>query len=278
MERVKVRNRVHQWQSQSLAAAAANAKIEGDAFALNTVTASSTLSNNTQISYKGFGVTNTQEAIDHYGRDSELEYQKVLKGKELKRDLETEICANSAKVTGNDSTAREAAGLVAWIKTNTSKASDGTAPTGDGTDARTDGTQRALTETLLKASLALCGDNGAYPRMAVCGSFNRQKFSEFSGGANKQINIMEGKLNSSVDFYYHDFDSKPLQVVFDRFSRSRDLLLLDPEYLKFGVLRPMQEIMLGTTSDSKEKVLLTEWTLVVGTEKAHGGVFDLTTS
>tara|TARA_R100001015_G_C4578413_1_gene135316 strand:- start:698 stop:856 length:159 start_codon:yes stop_codon:yes gene_type:complete len=45
-----------------------------------TPTATTRLTNNTQISVKDFQISGTLEAVDKAGRDKETAYQKVLKG------------------------------------------------------------------------------------------------------------------------------------------------------------------------------------------------------
>jgi hypothetical protein len=47
------------------------------------------LGNIAQISRKTARVSGTQQAVDHAGRDDELAYQEMLKGLEMKRDMET---------------------------------------------------------------------------------------------------------------------------------------------------------------------------------------------
>ena len=53
-----------------------------------------------------------------------------------------------------------------------------------GTDARTDGTQRAFTEAQLKRCCNV-GTEGGDPSMIMLGSFNKQKLSGFTGGSTK---------------------------------------------------------------------------------------------
>ena len=80
----------HEWQTQALAAAsAANAQLEGDDPTTTATTPTVRLGNLCQISYKVAQVSGTQQAVDHAGRDNELAYQEMLKGLELKRDIET---------------------------------------------------------------------------------------------------------------------------------------------------------------------------------------------
>ena len=75
----------HEWQTQALAtASSSNAQIEGDAATADAATATVRLGNYTQIARKIPRVTGTQQAVDHAGRGSEMAYQEMLKGLELK--------------------------------------------------------------------------------------------------------------------------------------------------------------------------------------------------
>ncbi len=57
--------------------------------------------------------------------------------------------------------------------------------------------------------------------------------------------------------------------------RSRDALLLDPEYAALAYLRPFQTNDLAKTGDSEKTQILAELTLEVRNEAAHGGIFDI---
>ena len=110
---------LHEWQTDALAAAATNnAVIEGDEATLDAVTATTRLSNSSQIMDKTVVITGTQESVDKAGRASELAYQIAKKAKELKRDMEATVTGNQAEVAGNSSTARKFGSLGAWIETN----------------------------------------------------------------------------------------------------------------------------------------------------------------
>ena len=65
----------HEWQTDSLAAAASNAVIEGDDATTTAATPSVRLGNYCQISDKVPRVTGTQRVIDKAGRGDELDYQ-----------------------------------------------------------------------------------------------------------------------------------------------------------------------------------------------------------
>ena len=89
IEREKATAVNHEWQTQALAAAdTTNAQLEGDDAATTATTPTVRLGNICQISYKVPRVSGTQRAVEHAGRDAELAYQEMLKGLELKRDME----------------------------------------------------------------------------------------------------------------------------------------------------------------------------------------------
>jgi hypothetical protein len=57
--------------------------------------------------------------------------------------------------------------------------------------------------------------------------------------------------------------------------RTRDALVIDPEYAALAYLRPFQTNELAKAGDSDKTQVLVECTLEVKNEAAHGGVFDL---
>src|SRR5262249_46938228 len=176
----------HEWQTQALAAAnTGNAQLEGDDATADATTPTVRLGNIGQISRKVPQVSGTQLAVEHAGRDNEMAYQEMLKGLELKRDMESILVGtNQAKNAGNSSTARVTASALSWIKSNTSKGAGGADPSAaDGTGTRTDGTQRAFTEANLKTVLQSIWNAGGKPDMIMVGGFNKWAFSSFTGRA-----------------------------------------------------------------------------------------------
>jgi len=268
---------LHEWQTDTLEAAAENAAIEGDNAPATAGTATTRLNNRTQISTKDARVTGTGRAVNTAGRADELDYQLMKRGKELKRDMEFTLLANHEKITGNDTLARQTAGIVSWLKTNES--TTGTAPTAaDGTATRSDGTQRALTEDLLKTVIKKCADEGGNPNTIMVGSFNRQKISGFTGGSTSMQKAEDKVLHTSFDVYESDFGQ--LRVVFNRFQRARDCLVLELDMWAVAFLpgRNMATFDLAKTGDSDAKQILSEYALESRNEKASGIVADLTTS
>lgn len=271
----------HEWQTQALASADTdNAVIEGNDAVTNAATATVRMGNYCQISDKVPSVTGTQQVIKKYGRANEMDYQVTLKGKELKRDMETTLLQNQARSAGSASAARYLGSCLSYIYTNDSLGATGASPTGQGsssgTTTRTDGTQRAFTEALLKGVLQDCWTNGGDPDRIMLGGFNKQVMSSFVGRGTPTEDAKSKKIVATVDVYESDFGT--LRVIPNRFMRSRDALVLQMDMWALARLRPMQTIQLAKTGDSESKQLLTEYTLVSRNEKASGGVFDLSTS
>lgn len=269
----------HEWQTDNLAAASdTNAVIEGDDATTDASTATTRLGNQTQISDKVARVTGSQEAVDHAGRSSEMPYQIAKRMTELKRDIEKSALANKAKVVGNDTTARVAAGAESWMASNTSAGVGGSDPTGDGTNARTDGTQRAFVEADLKSVLASCANGGGDPNLILTGAFNKQAASAFSGNGTKTFEGDSNTLNTAIDIYKSDFGT--LEIVYSPFSRDRSALVLDTSLWALATLpgRAFKQTELAKTGDTMRTQILTEWTIESRNEAGNGIIADLTTA
>lgn len=267
----------HEWQTQALtAASASNKQVEGDEFSLTAAVPTVRLGNYCQIANKVPRVSGTQQAVKTAGRADEMEYQIMLRGIELKTDMEMSLVGqNVAKAAGSSSTARALAPVQSWIKTNTSKSgSDPSAA--DGTGTRTDGTQRQFTEAQLKTVLASIWGTGGKPDTIQVGSFNKQVFSSFTGRATQTEVTSAKKITNAVTVYESDFGS--LNIMANNFLRSRDALILQTDMWSVAYLRNMKTVDIAKTGDADAVALICEYTLEADNEKASGGVFDLTTS
>jgi len=281
--RENVSNALFEFQSDTLAAAAANAQLEGDDVgSFDAVTATVRLQNYAQISRKTIILSATEEVVNKAGRRSELAYQIAKRGAELKRDQEFVMLNGGIAVAGDSTTARVTASLGAFIKTNTDKQTNGTDPsyTTLPNSARTDGNVRTFTETILKNVIQKVWTQGGTPKILMCGPVNKQRVSGFSGIASSRFNIDGGAkpatLVGAVDIYVSDFGN--VQVIANRFQRERDAWVLDPDYAKMTMLRPYQQVELAKTGDAEKRMLIVEWGHKVTAENAHGLAADLITS
>jgi len=273
-------NTYFEWQTDSLASTSTTAVIDGDdVSSFDSTAATSRVGNYTHIRRRTTIVADNYSALDTAGRNDELAYQLAKRGKELKRDIEAVLTANNAQVAGNSSTARETGGLGAWIASNENVGTGGGLTTGDGTTARTDGTQRDFTETMLKDAMQQAFVSGGQPSILMVGPHNKTVVSGFAGIAAQRYQAPSDApttIIGAADVYLSDFGT--LNVVANRFSRERDAWLLDPEYASVCYLRPIQQVELAKTGDAEKRMVLAEFGLKVTNEAAHAVVADLNVS
>lgn len=268
----------HEWQTDTLAAAATNQVIEGDEATLDAVVATARIGNYCQISDKTAVITGTEEVVNKAGRKSEMAYQLTKKSKELKRDQEFALTQNQASVAGDDTTARSLGSFESWITTNDNRASDGS----DGgfsagiVAAPTDGTQRALLESSMKSVLQACWTAGGDPTVLMPGPFNKTVISGFTGHSTRTDRGEDKRLVAAIDVYVSDFGTH--RVVPNRFSRDRSLLVISPRLWSVDYLRGYRQHPLSKTGDTEKRQLLVEFTLRSSNEAGSGIVADLTTS
>ena len=270
-----------EWQVQELAAAASNnAQAEGVDATYDTPTATVRLGNYMQISQKDASVSGTLDAVDKAGRAKEVAYQKVLKGLELRRDIELNL---TTPVARDGSATRKAGSLASWI-TNADIAGDETAfnaGVGLGTHIPSDdGTDRTMTLAMIDNAMQAAYTDGGQPNMLLVSPTKKAAFSDLNGGsvATNQINYTaprEAAIVGSVSLYLSDFGQ--LDVAIDRFTPSDRVYLLDTDYASICTLpgRNFDVQSLAKTGDAEKFQIITEWTLKVSAPKAHGAVYNL---
>ena len=281
--RESISNSLFEWQTDTLASAAANKQLEGDdVTSFDSVTATVRLQNYAQISRKTIVLSATEETVNKAGRRSELAYQIAKRSAELKRDQEFSMLNGAVAAAGNTTTARGTASLQAFIKTNYDMQTNGANPsyTTVPTGARSDGNVRTFTETILKNVIQQVWTAGGTPKILMTGPVNKQRVSGFSGIASARYNLNGGDRPATIigaaDIYVSDFGQ--VQVVPNRFQRERDAFVIDPDYAKMTMLRPYQQIELAKTGDAEKRMLIVEWGHKVLAENAHGIAADLITS
>jgi len=271
----------HEWQTDSLAAAAANAAVEGADASTATLSATTRVGNRTQISQKTIGVTGTLEAVDKAGRKSEKAYNLAKASAEIKRDMEFTLLNNTVQSNGTaGSTARVLGGLQTWLATNGDFGSGGSAGA-SGTTARTNGTNRTFDEATLKTVVKEVFESGGSPKILMVTPAHKQTVSAFAGIAAQRYMAPSDApttIIGAADVYLSDFGS--MSVVPNRFmlsgnSANEVAFVLDPEYAAVAYLRPFQTKDLAIVGDAERTQLLVEYTLEIKNESAHGIVADL---
>lgn len=280
--KMKIKNTLHEWQVESLAAPDAdNANYEGDDASIDAAHQPVRRNVHAQIFDKTGSISGTVQAADNAGREDEMDYQKVRKGIELRRDIEARMIGNKASVNETaGSVTRKTAGALAWVETADSLgsggASGGWASTGV-VAAATNGTQRTFTETLLKAVLVTGFNNGArYSQIYMSGS-HKQVFSGFAGIADIRKNAPDrgqATIIGAADVYVGDFGE--LTAIPHPYGLTRDALLIDPSGWAVGTYRGMNTTPLAKTGDSEKFQMLCEKALICKNELKGAAVRDLT--
>ena len=271
----------HEWQTDSLAAVNVDNKaVEGATASDATISPTTRVGNRTQISQKTIKISGTLDAVNKAGRKSEKAYQLAKASSEIKRDMEAILLSNQTAANGNATTARNLGGLQAWLASNTSNGSGGSAGA-NGTTARTTGTDRAFTATLLNTVMQSAFTNGGSPTMLLVTPAQKVVASTFSGIATRYRDVpsnQQAQIINAADVYVSDFGI--IQIVPDRFIPNADnddtAFLLDTEMAAVAYLRPFQTVELAQVGDAELTQLLVEYTLEVKNEAAHGIMSDLT--
>lgn len=276
--KVKATATFHEWQTDALRSSTANAHIEGNDTVADAVTATSRLGNRTQIFKNAVVIPDTDEGLNKAGRAAESAYQTLKIAKEQKLDIEKALFDNNAAVTGSATAARELAGAPTWLITNTDFGSGGADATGNGTDARTDGTQAAFTQARFDSVMQSIWEQGGNPDSVYLSAFQMNVALGFTGNNNQRSTVRaeDERVIKHMDVYVTPWGT--VEFIPSRENRSRDVFVMQDDMFCVGVLRPTKNIALAKTGDSTKRQVTTELTLVCKNEKASGMIADCTTS
>ncbi len=278
-KKVSASNTLHEWQTDALRSSAANAHIEGDDTVAEARTATTRLGNYTQIFKNAVTIPDTDSSLDKAGRSAEMAYQTLKIAKEQKLDIEKALFDNNKREAGSATAARELAGAPVWF-TNTiqNKGAGGAHATGDGTDARTDGTQSVFNQTKFDATMQSVWEKGGRPDTVYLSAFQMNKALDFTGNNNQRSAVQAGdkKVVKSLDVYVTPWGT--IEFVPTRENRSRDVFVMQDDMWAVGILRGTKNVELAKTGDSTKRQVLTELSLISKNDKASGMIVDCTTS
>jgi len=278
-----------EWQTDTLATPdTTNNRPEGNDWSYDAVTATTRIGNYTQISDKTVIISGSQEDTDKAGRASEVAYQVAKKGVELKTDQEVILLSNQASSagTGNGATNRTSAGMRAWITTNDNMDAGGSSGSFSNgiQSAATNGSQRAFTKTILDSVILSTYNAGGNPDIFMCSPYVKQVFSRLLDDADvvplrKEVKSGQATIVAAADMYQSDFGLITMipnrQMARAGAAVARNAFLITPNMVKLGVFRDYRVEKPAKTGDAEKRVLLTEYTLIMKNEAAHGAACDL---
>ena len=277
MSKEKAIQRYEEWLEDELAVAAENAHVEGFDVTTTEGVAPARTGNYCQIFEKDFSVSATVEKVAKYGRTSELGRLRMLKTKELARDMEWNLL-NGVQNAGSGSTPRKMKGAFGWVDT-TNGATDGRYHDFSATPAATN----HITEDILLGVLQGIWDQGVEADTVLCPMTQKRKISKFTDAGRLTINQNADAKKVTMSVRVIETDMGTVAVLAERFIEPTDvsgtkydkLLVYKKDIFKRLTLRPVKEETLAKTGDSEKRMLVAEMTLKCSTQKGLGSVVNL---
>jgi len=283
IEKVQAEGVTHEWQRDVLAAPANNVVAEGADATYTAITPTTRLTNQTQISRKTFSISDTQERVKSAGRASDIYYNKVKQGKELRKDMELAVIQNPIWVTG---ASRETKGLRGFVITNpgfnSAGSPAGVAPAFPNTGPTDSSILRNFTEALFRtAVLGAYTNGGDFDMLMVAPSMKQAISTNWTGGGavgstNRTVFTKgeDKKLQASYDIYCSDFGD--LKIVPNRvMARTRDAYLIDDSLCAVAMLRDMQTTELARIGSARNYMIEAEYALEVREERGLAAIRDI---
>ena len=259
--KTKAQQVTHEWLEDELGSPTVNQQDEGYTYFTMNVVPRQRQFNYTQIMHRGIQITDTQEAVLHYGVRSEMAYQMAKTLKELAFDCEQAMLTQNVRQLGSmmPGNPRIFGGLPFWIITNV---------------FNNGGTGRALTFDLINNALEQTWTGGGKPSILLVSPRNKRVISTFTAGSTKYMDGNKtNKLTNMISVLETDFGT--LQCLTDRFMPNTEIYGLSPEYIKKAFLRNFKTGDIPKINDMGRRMVNGEWTVEMRAEKAHFKIEDL---
>jgi hypothetical protein len=240
------------------------------------------LNNVCQIIARTVGVSNTLRSVDMAGGEDEYNRQLILRGMEVKRDLELAVTSPLVRTITDP---RHMSGLPCYTLNGSRGAGAGVMPVGDGSNAGTAGTLRDLTLAMVDSAVQQCWQAGGKPSLGIMSGNVKAYFATLSQGgtgnavvaqniqnvtAREQVTIM-----GAVDVYRTNFGT--IDLAPDRFCPLHQILLVSTDYVELAPL-PERDIIqqdYAQTGDNSQGGVVFEGCIRPTAPKAHATIFDL---
>lgn len=248
-------NTYHQWLTDVMNATASTGDaIDEGASAVNAALTDKTREfNYTQISDRVFTISGTEEAVSHYGLDSQYAYQLEKAMKELKIKMERVLLGSSGVTAGGTGYPRQLRGAFSFAITG------GNVQSGAASVS-------ALTESIYNT---LCQDifaDGGNPDTTFVNGFLKRRISAFASNNTRNIEMTTNKkLTGVISVYESDFGTQ--EIILDRWclgltnGEKGAGLVLEMDKWKIAYLRKPFTNPLAVDGDRKSVQLLVEYTL-----------------
>ena len=245
--RVPANQVLTEWLVQELNAAADNAQPEGFTASMQAVVKPVRLNNVCQIMARTVGVSGTLRVVDMAGGEDEYNRQLVLRGMEIKRDLELAVTSPLVRTITDP---RHMSGLPCYTINGSRGAGAGVMPVGDGSNAGTAGTLRDLTLAMVDSATQQCWQAGGKPSLGIMSGNVKAYFATLSQGGTGNAVVAQNIQNvtsaesvtimGAVDVYRTNFGT--IQLAPDRFCPAHQILLVSTDYIELAPL-PERDIV-----------------------------------
>lgn len=236
---------LHEYASDTFAAAAHNAAVESKQFAAVDLTQPSRSSNNTQIFTKDISVSGTEQKVK--GVVEAVSYQVNKKLTETAKDMELALMAGS-RASGASGVGRQMAGVINALTTNAT--------------TRTSGS--SLGETTFNDVMNMIWNStDTIANEVYVGGTLKRDISGFTASNTRNMSADDKRLVRPVDVYETDFGV--VKVFLHRNvpngANAKMLVAINTDYEKLSWLRPTMVNDLGKRGDSIDKQLVGELTI-----------------
>lgn len=236
---------LHEYTTDTFAAAAANAAAEGSDFSAVDLTQPTRANNVTQIFKDAIRVSGTEMAVN--GVTDPWSYQVNKNLKEHAKDIELAFMAGS-RASGSSGVARQMTGIINALTTNATARASGS----------------SLGEDIFNDIMQMIwGSTNEVATEVYVGSTLKRDISGFTAGNTKNIAATDQRLVRAIDIYESDFG---LHKVFlhrnvPNGANAKALIAINPNYHRKSYLRPTKVEEVAKTGDYMSAQLLTECTL-----------------
>jgi len=288
-------NEYEEWTTDVLAAPnLANKVVDGsNQNTTNDTRTGNRLGNHCQISVKTVQVSSRADSSDVIGTTRALSYQVMQRQKELRRDVEAIALTGQGSIADDGATiAGQTAGLAAFMSQNKNMGATGLVPGFiNGTKlitAVTQGTKRALTETMVRDMCEQIYKLGGDPSIMMSVPGVIRKFSEYCFTSSARIATLTSETGQSetastakgaVNVFVTDFgvtlDLIPNRLQQDVGASVANVFILDPPTIGMDYLRGYQTEPLAKVGLSEVRMMSVDWQIHVFADDANGIIGDI---
>ena len=284
---VAATNDNHEWLTDTLRAAADNARIEADSSDQPTATTGSRqrIGNQIQIASEVAVVTKKAEFLDRAGvPGKEMAYQLLKRGKELQMDVERQMLkATATKVAAASGTAGVCGSFGTYLVSNQAFGGDGSANAGnsgvgDGSTAPSLGSNDNISQTKFDNLLdSIWNNSGDFSDLKIMAPAAQVQQIRSLKGISDDINTdaATGEIIGRVAVYVSQFG--PLAVVPNKHVEANTVYLIDMSTWAMATAggQKIHTTELSTSTSAEKQLMETYFTLEARSEAANGAYYDI---